>query len=156
MLIGAARRLSSGRAVGVDLWRTEDLSGNRPEATLANAVAEGVAERVTVETADMRQLPFPDHSFDRVVSCAAIHNLADADGRAQAIREIARVLRPGGFAIIDDIRHFQHYLATFRSADCVPIRRLDSPVIALFWTILTCGLLRPGAWLVQRPDNAAV
>jgi cyclopropane fatty-acyl-phospholipid synthase-like methyltransferase len=32
MLLGAAKRLRGGRAVGVDLWRTEDLAGNTASA----------------------------------------------------------------------------------------------------------------------------
>lgn len=75
MLIGAAKRLASGEATGIDLWHAEDLSGNRPEATLENARREGVTEKIRVETGDMRQLPFADASFDVVVSRAAIHNL---------------------------------------------------------------------------------
>src|SRR5262249_27655268 len=96
MLIGAAKRLTTGSAVGVDIWQAEDLSGNTPEATLENARREGVSERVEVQTADMRKLPFPDRSFDVVVSCAAIHNLYHAPDRTKAIVEIARVLKPGG------------------------------------------------------------
>src|SRR5262245_46790380 len=46
LLLGAAKRLRTGRAVGVDLWQKQDLSGNRPEAAQANARAEGVADRV--------------------------------------------------------------------------------------------------------------
>src|SRR5712671_2055625 len=42
MLVGAARRLTTGTASGIDLWQAEDLSGNRPEATMQNAEAEGV------------------------------------------------------------------------------------------------------------------
>ena len=35
LLIGAAKRLTAGgTAAGIDLWQKEDLSGNRPEATL--------------------------------------------------------------------------------------------------------------------------
>src|SRR5262249_8760716 len=90
LLIGAARRLTTGKAVGVDLWQNVDLSGNRPEATLENARREGVAERVEVKDGDARQLPFADASFDVVVSGLALHNIPDAHGRAQAIREIAR------------------------------------------------------------------
>ncbi|MEP7132713.1 MAG: hypothetical protein ABI914_06080, partial [Acidobacteriota bacterium] len=46
MLIGAAKRLTSGGlATGVDIWQSEDLSGNRPEATLENARREGVEDR---------------------------------------------------------------------------------------------------------------
>src|SRR5439155_9251689 len=48
LLVGAARRLTTGRAVGVDLWRGVDLSGNRPEAPLENARLEGVEGRVDV------------------------------------------------------------------------------------------------------------
>ncbi len=49
VLLAAARRLPQGRAVGVDLWRGRDQSGNSPAATLRNARAEGVADRVHVQ-----------------------------------------------------------------------------------------------------------
>ena len=75
LLIGAARRLTTGKATGIDIWQTEDLSGNKAEATLENARLEGVADRVEVRTVDMRKMPFEDAMFDIVVSRAAIHNL---------------------------------------------------------------------------------
>src|SRR5207247_238182 len=34
LLVGAAKRLTTGSAVGIDLWQQQDLSGNRPEAAL--------------------------------------------------------------------------------------------------------------------------
>jgi SAM-dependent methyltransferase len=43
LLLGAAKRLPRGRAVGIDLWSATDQSDNRREATLANAEAEGGA-----------------------------------------------------------------------------------------------------------------
>ena len=46
VLLLAAQRLTTGKAVGVDLWRTADQSGNSAEATRRNAEAEGVADRV--------------------------------------------------------------------------------------------------------------
>ena len=57
MLIGAAKRLNTGRAIGVDIWKMEDQSQNLPTAALANAKIEFVAERVEVRTADMRGVP---------------------------------------------------------------------------------------------------
>jgi len=60
LLNEAAKHLPSGKAIGVDLWQTEDQSGNDPDTTLANARAEGVAERVEIKTGDMRELPLPD------------------------------------------------------------------------------------------------
>jgi ubiquinone/menaquinone biosynthesis C-methylase UbiE len=114
LLNGAARRLTTGRAIGVDLWQAADQSGNSPEATLANARAEGVAERVEVRTGDMRELPIPDETVDVVVSSTAIHNIRDKEGRAQAVREIARVLKPEGRLALLDFQCTEEYLQTLR------------------------------------------
>ena len=81
-LVGAARRLSSGRAVGIDKWQQEDLSGNNAEGTMRNATIEGVADKVEVHTGDARQLPFADASFDVVLSsmCACVPNARSTSG----------------------------------------------------------------------------
>src|SRR5262249_41629009 len=42
VLLLAAQRLTTGRAVGVDVWRRRDQSGNAAEATWRNVLAEGV------------------------------------------------------------------------------------------------------------------
>ncbi len=76
--------------------------GHRPEATLANAAAAGVADRVEVHTADMTASPFADGSFDVVTSALAIHNIPSPDGRYRAVDEAVRVLRPGGQVLIAD------------------------------------------------------
>jgi SAM-dependent methyltransferase len=104
VLLLAAERLTTGRAVGVDLWRRVDQSGNSAEAARRNAVAEGVADRVDLHTGDMKALPFQDESFDVVLSSLAIHNIPRLAGREQAIREAVRVLRAGGRLLILDVR----------------------------------------------------
>ena len=91
------------------MWQSEDQAGNNPEATLANARLEGVAERIELKTGDAHQLPFEEGSFDAVVSSWALHNIYEQGGREKAIREIARVLKPGGRAAIVDIRHTREY-----------------------------------------------
>ena len=150
LLVGAARRLTDGTAVGIDVWQAEDLSGNRPEATLENARREGVADRVEVRTADMRKMSFPDASFDVVVSSAAIHNLYAPDERAAAVREIARVLKKGGTALIDDIRHGSEYARVFAANGCSAVRRADSPLASFFLAFVTFGSLRPATLLVRK------
>lgn len=117
LAIGAAGRLTTGRVVGIDVWNAADLTGNSADAYLANAEAEGVAERIEVRTADARRLPFPDSSFDVVLSNVCLHNIPDARGRAEACREIGRVLRPGGVALVSDFRQTALYAAAFREAD---------------------------------------
>lgn len=122
-LIGAAKRLTTGKAVGVDLWHAEDQSGNSPEITLQNARAEGLAERVEILTADARQLPFEIDSFDVVVSSWALHNLYQPNERAKALNEIARVLKPGGRLAIIDIRYTAEYARLFREIGFEKVRR---------------------------------
>jgi cyclopropane fatty-acyl-phospholipid synthase-like methyltransferase len=103
VLLLAAQRLTTGKAIGVDLWKRGDQSGNAAEATQRNAIAEGVAERVELYTADMTALPFEPNSFDLVVSNVAIHNIKGRSGRERAIEEAVRVLRPGGRLMIADL-----------------------------------------------------
>jgi len=52
LLIEAAKRLTTGKAVGIDLWQKEDQAGNSPEATWANVQIEGVADRVEIKDGD--------------------------------------------------------------------------------------------------------
>ena len=120
VLLLAARRLPQGKAIGIDIWSSRDQSGNALATTEDNAVREGVAERVELRTADMRELPFPDASFDVIVSNVAIHNIPDAAGRVRAIDEAWRVLAPGGRLRIADMRHLGAYrsrLATLGACD---------------------------------------
>jgi SAM-dependent methyltransferase len=150
LLIGAARRLSSGMATGIDIWQSEDLSGNRKQATLDNAVREGVGERVKVESANMRRMPFAPETFDVIVSRAAIHNLYQGDDRLQALQEIVRVLKKGGYALIDDIRHIDQYATAFRRLGCSDVRRYGSRVQAFILMLITWGSLRPGVLVVRK------
>jgi SAM-dependent methyltransferase len=117
LAIGAAKRLTTGRVVGIDIWNASDLTENSADGFLANAELEGVAERVEVRNADARRMPFPDGSFDVVLSNVCLHNIPDDKGRAEACREIGRVLRPGGVALISDFRETALYAAAFREAD---------------------------------------
>jgi SAM-dependent methyltransferase len=62
---------------------------------MANLKAAGVDQRVSVVTADMRKIPYPDTSFDAVISSYAVDHLR-RDGVKQTLAEVFRVLKPGG------------------------------------------------------------
>lgn len=109
VLVQAALLLPEGTAVGIDLWRSHDQSGNEPEATTANAVANGVGDRIGLRTGDMCELPFADDSFDAVVSSLAIHNVKGRERRSRAVSEIYRVTKPGGRIRIVDIANTSNY-----------------------------------------------
>lgn len=136
-LIGAAKHLKSGKATGIDLWNPQDLSGNTAEAALANAKAEGVEKRVKIETGDARKLPFADGSFDVVLSSLALHNISYKSERTQALREIDRVLKPGGYLAIFDIFYTRQYAKTLEQLGFEDIR--VSP-LTLLWCVPTRSL----------------
>lgn len=115
VLLMAARLLPRGKAVGVDLWNPTDQSGNARAATERNAQREGVAARVEIETADMRDLPFPDGRFDVVLSNLALHNLPTTADRDRAIDEAVRVLRPGRLLRIVDFHATEEYARRLRA-----------------------------------------
>jgi arsenite methyltransferase len=149
VLLMAAQHLTTGRAVGVDLWRSVDQSGNSTEATQRNAVAEGVADRVEVHTGDMTALPFEDDSFDVVVSSFAIHNISGRAGREKAIGEAVRVLRPGGRLMIADVRATRQY-----RAQLAKIGMSDVALHGLGWRFWWSGPLAvTGIVTATKPDR---
>ncbi len=82
------------RLTGVDL----NEHGVRNATALAEA--RGVADRVCFRAVDAsRPLPFPDGSFDAVISNDTICHIRD---RGAVLRDWFRVLRPGGRALFTD------------------------------------------------------
>jgi arsenite methyltransferase len=116
LLVGAVKRAGGVRGVGLDIWSGRDLSDNSVERTVANLAAEGVTSRCELVTEPVQKMSFADASFDAVVSNLCLHNIRGPDVRAQAIREIARVLRPGGVAVISDLMFVNRHAETFRAA----------------------------------------
>ena len=99
LLLSAVKRLTTGRGIGIDIW-TEGSGDNRPEAFEANARIEGVAERVILQNEDARHLPYENGTFDVIISGLTMHHMkAETD---KAMREMARVLKPGGWMVIYD------------------------------------------------------
>ncbi len=116
LMIGAAKKLTTGKAVGIDIWSTKDLSGNAMEKTLQNAGLEGVRDKIDVQNGDASAMKFPDDSFDVVVSNLCIHNIPTREARDKACREIVRVLKPGGRAIVSDFIKTRDYVKAFNAA----------------------------------------
>jgi arsenite methyltransferase len=116
LLVGAARRLTSGHATGIDIWNKEDLSGNAMERTEQNLAVEGVTEKCSLVSEGAQEMSFPDNNFDVVLSNLCLHNIYHRPTRLKACNEIARVLKPGGVAIISDFKHTGEYAEVFRKA----------------------------------------
>lgn len=101
MLAGAGGRVVEiGAGTGVNLQHyprsIEQLVCTEPEAPMAKQLRRKVAGSelsVEVVEAPAEALPFEDDSFDTAVATLVLCTVTDP---AQALREISRVLRPGG------------------------------------------------------------
>jgi ubiquinone/menaquinone biosynthesis C-methylase UbiE len=90
-----ARSFPGLQVYGIDL--SEDMIG----IARAHARREQLEERVQFESGDVAHLPYPDQSFDVVVSTISMHHWFELE---QPLRELYRVLRPGGRLWIYDFR----------------------------------------------------
>jgi len=77
------------RAFGIDI--------SEPTVVQARAAFTGGADPLRAATADVRALPFRDASFDAIYSMGTIEHFDETE---QAVQEMARVLKPGGYAIV--------------------------------------------------------
>lgn len=145
LLVGAAKRMKHGKVVGIDLWASKDLSNNAAATTMRNVMAESVADRVTVQTGDARELAFPDASFDRAVSLLCIHNIEDKADQARACHEIARVLKPGGRVVIGDYVPTHAYAAAFKAAGLTIVQSKPAfgVALSLMWILVADKSLSP-------------
>ncbi len=86
-------RLTGGRVTGIDISHSfVQIAGD-------NARSAGV--EVDFEHGDAADLPFPDDQFDTIVCRAAFKNFSRP---LVALNEMHRVLKPGGTALIIDLR----------------------------------------------------
>ena len=86
-------QLGAFRIVGVDIGRSF--------VALAAENARQAGVTVDFRYGDVSNLPFADQSFDFVYCSAAFKNFAEP---VRALNEMHRVLRPGGEALIVDLR----------------------------------------------------
>lgn len=88
--LAAAERLgSSGRLIAVDLW-PEGIASLRSEAK------ERGLENLRAEVADLQELPVKDAEIDICLLATVLHDLVVEGTAAGALRELARVIKPGG------------------------------------------------------------
>jgi SAM-dependent methyltransferase len=120
-----ARRLPGVEVVGIDLAEA------MIDSAMQRARAQRSDDRVRFLLADGAALPLPDASFDVAVSTLSLHHWAEP---ATVFAEIARVLRPGGVALIYDLRPFayvRHELEVFLAATAFQRVELERDLVRL-------------------------
>jgi ubiquinone/menaquinone biosynthesis C-methylase UbiE len=157
LLLGAARRLTTGKAIGLDRWIPGALSGNRREAALENARLEGVLDRVELSQGEVRHLPFADASFDVIVSNFVVHELNTQAQREQMLREIVRVLKPGGRIALVDFIFTEECVRVLREIGICDATRARAGSFFSFWlsTVLNFGLVQTYQVTGSKPPSTA-
>lgn len=115
LMIGAAKKLNTGKSYGIDIFNSYDLSDNTIEQTKLNIDLEKVCGNTEVLSENILKTNFNDNYFDVIVSNLCLHNLYKEDERKQACIEIYRILKPGGEGIISDFKHTGEYKKEFES-----------------------------------------
>lgn len=118
----------NGSATGIDIWSNVDMGGNSESATRRNLELEGIIARCSLIGVAAQDMPFPDDSFDVIVSNLCLHNISDGKQRRQAVQQIARVLKPGGIAILSDFKRTGEYAEHLRLAGFTVERRWGNPL----------------------------
>jgi ubiquinone/menaquinone biosynthesis C-methylase UbiE len=76
-----------------------DVNAEDQQVAACLTAGTGLEPRITFTPADGAALPFPDAHFASAVSFNVLHHLADG---ASVLREVARVVRPGGVVVLAD------------------------------------------------------
>jgi demethylmenaquinone methyltransferase/2-methoxy-6-polyprenyl-1,4-benzoquinol methylase len=79
-----------------------DISSKMLEAGREKILRLGLDKLITMKQADAEKIPFSDHSFDAVTVAFGVRNFEDLD---QGLKEMRRVLRPGGLMMILEFSH---------------------------------------------------
>jgi len=103
MVFWLANRL--GRVVASDIYGEGSFAEREATASMltdpaAHAPFPYREDRLEVVYADARELPFEDESFDVAFSLSSIEHFGGPGDVARAAREMARVLKPGGHALV--------------------------------------------------------
>lgn len=110
VLVKLAKRLTiPGHATGVEVGRKSAQSHNSLARAKDSLQAAAMADRASVQAADILNLPFKDHQFDGILIWMTLHQVKPTINRARAVQEAARTLKSDGTLAIIDFRHFDEY-----------------------------------------------
>jgi ubiquinone/menaquinone biosynthesis C-methylase UbiE len=156
--ISIAKQLKTGKAIGIDIWNKMEIPGNSPERAYANAEIEGVGDKVEFKTGNVLSLEFTDNSFDIVTGSSIINKFKGDSQKLKALKEIFRVLRPGGkFLLLEPLRDSWNHL-TWTPFFVWMLLPKDKWITLLnktgFVNLKYNNLQKMGIFLVEKPSNS--
>jgi SAM-dependent methyltransferase len=132
LLLDAAKHLTTGKAIGIDVWQ-EGAGHQTADEARRNAPLEGVADKIDIQNVDATRMPYERASFDVIMSSLALHHMGSDANREQAVREMLRVLKPGGMIVLYDMFPMINQASTvMKQSGLTQIKRLGGfPIVVL-------------------------
>ena len=77
-----------------------DLSNEMLKIAKRHIADSDLTDRITVKLVDAKSLPYPDNTFDGLISNSIVHHIHDS---LRALKEMGRVMKPKGVVLIRDL-----------------------------------------------------
>lgn len=110
LAIKLAKKYGKAAITGIDFWGSG--WGYCQKQCKENASLECVAGRTDFQQASASRLPFPDNTFDLVVSNLTFHEVEDTKNKLDLIKEALRVVKKGGTFVFQDLFLIKQYYGT--------------------------------------------
>ena len=138
-----------------------DLSAEMLKIAKHHVADAGLTDRITLELVDAKTLPYPDNTFDGLISNSIVHHIHDA---MKALQEMGRVARPKGPVLIRDLirpetpSDAQAFVAKYAAEDTPHQQKLYYDSFLAAFTIAEVNEMlvqidMPGAVVVQSTDR---
>lgn len=138
-----------------------DLSKEMLNIAKRHVAAAELAARITLEHVDAKALPYPDNTFDGLISNSIVHHIHDS---LRALQEMSRVVKPGGLVLIRDLvrpetpEEAQAFVDKYAAEDTPYQQKLYYDSFLAAFTIAEVNEMLeemdlPGAVVVQSTDR---
>ena len=138
-----------------------DLSKEMLKIAKRHVASAGLTARITLEHVDAKALPYPDNTFDGLISNSIVHHIHDS---LRALQEMSRVVKPGGLVLIRDLirpetpEAAQAFVDTYAAEDTPYQQKLYYDSFLAAFTLaevneMLAQMDLPGAVVVQSTDR---
>ena len=136
---------NGGHLFGIDIYSKFAISGNDLDTVEKNARIENVEEKTTFQYGSVTNIPFNENRFDIVNVSSVLHEVHDCNEQMRAIRELYRVLKPGGLLFLGEWNRKSWQSIAFCGLCCLVFKKKE------YWD----KLLKQNSFKMIKYENVA-
>ncbi|MEC7838755.1 MAG: class I SAM-dependent methyltransferase [Chlamydiota bacterium] len=150
--IQLAKRLSEGKVFCIDIRQDNRSLGEGLDSLKRTVKDSGVAERIVLSDANPKKMSFQTGKFDLIINNLVLHEVKPYEEREKILKEMARVIKPGGMIIIVDLQYTREYKTFFNFLGWKKVAR--SPLRwMMFPPVRIVTAIKPGANKKAVPET---